>query len=228
MASKLQISIPTPCHEKWQDMARADKGRFCASCQKNVVDFTGATDKEIAGALKTGNLCGRFLATQLERDLLIPKEKNTFWAAAGTAAITLLTIGNNTLFAQIPAITEQSEKKTNDIKVQKAVKQTITGTVTDDQSYALAGANITVIGYLTTTTTIDGKFSIDAYQGDTIAVTHIGYIDYAFTVQEYQSYYDIVTTQDYSEEELFIVAGAAMVRRTFFGRVFHSIVNIFR
>jgi len=34
MKQQLFISIAEPCHENWNDMTEADKGRFCRSCQK--------------------------------------------------------------------------------------------------------------------------------------------------------------------------------------------------
>lgn len=72
MANKIFIGIPDPCHENWNQMSPADKGRFCASCQKTVVDFTYSTDKEIVEFLsKSGDsVCGRFDNRQLNRPLV--------------------------------------------------------------------------------------------------------------------------------------------------------------
>ncbi len=65
------INIPQPCHENWQGMAAADKGRFCQACSTVVKDFTGLSDAEIISELRraNGKLCGRFLETQLNREL---------------------------------------------------------------------------------------------------------------------------------------------------------------
>ncbi len=78
MAKKFQLSIPEPCHEDWNKMTTVDKGRFCASCQKNVVDFSMMSDHEIAQFFKkpsTGSVCGRFMEGQLNRDIEIPKKR---------------------------------------------------------------------------------------------------------------------------------------------------------
>lgn len=65
-----QISIPVPCHEKWNDMTEAEKGRFCAVCQKTVIDFSVMDEQEIihffSEKKQTENVCGRFKDSQLE------------------------------------------------------------------------------------------------------------------------------------------------------------------
>jgi hypothetical protein len=78
MAKKLQLKVPTPCHENWDNMTKTEKGRFCASCQKQVIDFSNKSDREIAMFFKkpsTGSVCGRFMEDQLNRDIAIPKKR---------------------------------------------------------------------------------------------------------------------------------------------------------
>lgn len=74
---KFQISIPTPCHEDWNAMKPEEKGRFCASCQKTVTDFTGMSDRRLAEYFKKPqeNLCGRFHADQLNRTIEPPSKR---------------------------------------------------------------------------------------------------------------------------------------------------------
>jgi TonB-dependent SusC/RagA subfamily outer membrane receptor len=81
---KLQLSIPEPCHENWQQMTPTDQGRFCNACAKEVVDFSMMTDTEVLNyftALTHDKVCGRALPSQLERTISKPKDpkKRLFW-----------------------------------------------------------------------------------------------------------------------------------------------------
>ena len=78
MSKKLQLQIPEPCHENWDKMTPVEKGKFCSSCQKQVIDFSRMSDREIALFFKkpsTGSVCGRFMTDQLNRDLEIPRKR---------------------------------------------------------------------------------------------------------------------------------------------------------
>lgn len=78
MPKKLQLSIPKPCHENWDAMTPVQQGKFCGSCQKQVVDFSNMSDRQVAEFFKkpsTGSVCGRFMTDQLDRDIDIPKKR---------------------------------------------------------------------------------------------------------------------------------------------------------
>lgn len=78
MAKHIQVTVPQPCRENWNDMTPAEKGRFCKACQKQVVDFTRMSDAQLAAFFKkpsTGSVCGRFMNDQLNRDMEIPKKR---------------------------------------------------------------------------------------------------------------------------------------------------------
>lgn len=65
----MKISINEPCHENWDKMTPNDKGAFCLSCQKNVVDFSSKTINEIKDFFRKKtdpeSVCGRFDEEQL-------------------------------------------------------------------------------------------------------------------------------------------------------------------
>jgi CarboxypepD_reg-like domain len=78
MSKKIQLSIPTPCHENWDNMTPVQQGKFCDSCQKQVIDFSNMSDREIATFFKkpsTGSVCGRFMQDQLDKSIEIPKKR---------------------------------------------------------------------------------------------------------------------------------------------------------
>src|SRR5258705_9337478 len=78
MGKKIQLSIADPCHENWDQMTPAEKGRFCDSCQKQVIDFTNMSDSQLAAFFKkpsSGSTCGRFFHDQLDRAMDIPKKR---------------------------------------------------------------------------------------------------------------------------------------------------------
>jgi hypothetical protein len=67
---KYFLHINEPCSESWDEMTPSDKGRFCASCQKTVLDFTTASDNEIIQHLekmKGKMFCAQFEDGQLNR-----------------------------------------------------------------------------------------------------------------------------------------------------------------
>lgn len=76
----MELTIPEPCHEKWHRMSKDEKGRFCMACNKQVIDFSNMTDQQIVDYMvsASGNVCGRFTDTQLNR----PLHSNTSGQAA--------------------------------------------------------------------------------------------------------------------------------------------------
>lgn len=74
---KLQLSIPEPCHENWQQMTATEQGRFCNACAKEVIDFSMLTDAEVLNYFNTRTyekVCGRALPDQLNRTFSRPKD----------------------------------------------------------------------------------------------------------------------------------------------------------
>jgi len=231
MKKPIQISIPTPCHENWDAMTHADKGRFCGSCQKKVFDFTKSSDREIALVLKNANnACGRFTIHQLNRDLVIPKEKSSLWMAASAAIVSFLTIGNHTISAQTPVNIEQTDLKTDDINNKiTSDKNIITGTVVDLDGLSVLGANIIVKGTeRTSQTDFDGKFSIEANETDILEFTFVGIKTREIIISDKKLYNLIMPNEALLGDLIRETYGGISVQRTFFGRIFHSIGSIFR
>ena len=77
---QINISVPEPCSEDWGKMLPEERGRFCMSCQKVVVDFTAMSDEQLLKYFiehRSARICGRFYGSQLDRPLVIPQKK--YW-----------------------------------------------------------------------------------------------------------------------------------------------------
>ncbi|MBS1511500.1 MAG: carboxypeptidase regulatory-like domain-containing protein [Bacteroidetes bacterium] len=79
---RLQLNIPTPCHENWNNMSASEKGRYCAACSKEVVDFTTMSDAALLqyfSSLTNEKVCGRVYADQLDRVISKPQPPKKKW-----------------------------------------------------------------------------------------------------------------------------------------------------
>jgi hypothetical protein len=74
---KIQLTIPEPCHENWEQMTKEEKGRYCGACKKTVIDFSGMSDRELATFFRkpVGDICGRVQDDQLNRDIILPRKR---------------------------------------------------------------------------------------------------------------------------------------------------------
>lgn len=79
--STFSVTIPQPCNERWSEMTPTEQGRFCQSCQHQVIDFTKMTDAQIVRYLtkQQGRVCGRMQNFQLNRNLLPPQIETKSW-----------------------------------------------------------------------------------------------------------------------------------------------------
>lgn len=228
MAGKAKITIPKPCQENWLEMTPLEQGRFCKLCQKNVFDFTTASDREILEAYnKDQQLCGRFTTSQLNRDLLIRKEKSSIWVAATSAIVSFLGLGTNEVQSQETIKVEQTDKKVLHDSIEKITNEEIeiSGTVWDG-AMPLPGANIIVKGTKKITQTdVNGHFKIKVHLSDIIIASFIGYIDNEVKVKN-DLKYKIILIENPNNQ----IFGEVVFckKRTFFGRMFHSIGNWFR
>lgn len=85
----IKLFVPTPCHENWNAMTPQDRGRFCAACQKTVVDFSVMSDQQLATFFKkpVGSVCGRFSDQQLGRTIEVPRKQHPWVKYFFTIAI---------------------------------------------------------------------------------------------------------------------------------------------
>ena len=137
-------------------MAPVDKGRFCSSCQKKVIDFSTMSDREISLFFKShsgGSICGRFLEDQLNRNIEIPRKRipwvKYFFHIAFPAFIVSLRAAaqHERLQPQVAMFDRpplKKEKKAVDIE--NTPSRAIIGRVLDDNGNPLPYATILIKG----------------------------------------------------------------------------------
>jgi uncharacterized protein YbaA (DUF1428 family) len=189
MKRKININIAKPCQQSWDEMGSDDKRRFCDSCQKHVYDFTKSSDREIVERLNAEpKLCGRFLGSQLNRDLIVPKEKSSFWMAAASGALAFLNIGGHELSAQTqPEMVQTYKHQTLSGKEKKVIG------IISDKYGPLPYAKISLKGKtVETTTNIDGEFIIMAEDGDVIIASYTDYKSAKIKIRSDVGYYGLI------------------------------------
>lgn len=196
MASKIQLTIPEPCHENWNKMTPVEKGRFCHSCQKPVIDFSTMSDREVAQYFKqsTGSVCGRFMQDQLERELDIPK-KRIPWVRYFIQFVIPAFLTGSKAMAQggverkigdtltlSPVECNRSDKDIKgEVRGQVAAKneQILKGIVTDDNGEPIAYCTVMIKGTRQATATgKQGEFSLvipDSSQTQTLVFSYVGF-----------------------------------------------------
>lgn len=229
----MKISIPNPCHENWSEMLPAEKGRFCAVCQKCVTDFTKLSDKEILKTLQKPNQCGRFSRKQLEEINRKLKEENKVRFPRFLRYSTLM-IGlglGGTLVAQEKDKTEIVESKNNNSSQLKSdSNRVITGNVNDDFGFPLYDVKIIFPNNQVVFTDESGNFKIEL----------INFSEDTFKIAIYDLYNEKhIKKIDISKSnyiELVCNSGIALTgevdfigrKRTFTGKILHTISWPFR
>jgi len=148
MSRPITISIPKPCHENWQEMTATERGAFCKSCQKEVIDFTKKTKDEIHRILSAGGAtCGRFRTDQLELPIHQTTYIKSWWHWKAIAVSTIALLLHKPVAAQYSHQTSYMIKKvvlpkdslmTNN----RTTLITISGNVLNEADFGLANSNI--------------------------------------------------------------------------------------
>jgi hypothetical protein len=229
MKQKIQISIPEPCHEGWQNMTPVEKGRFCASCQKTVLDFTYLSDNEIIKLVsKNDNLCGRISISQLNRNLIQTKRKSSYFGYFATSVLAFLGLGTESVVAQEKPVTEQTDLKYLNKVTDSIVTFKVKGTIFFEGKPLM---NTTIRNNYSSITTLsdeNGKFSIMVKNGDTLDFSFLGMEIQKRVIKENKL---INIALNRFDDEIIMetsVTGYIIEKRTFFGKTFRKIGNWFR
>ena len=175
MQQLTSLHIATPCHEDWNRMTPAGKGKFCASCSKQVVDFTLMSDTQILHFLsqQKSSLCGRFDAGQLARPLVQPtlsKKKSWYLALALPFSLFFQKSFGQKGERTVGKLAVRVEQKPTPHPVRILMGApamiaprwiTLHGTVRDDEGNAMAYASVIEKGTSYSTASVStGQFSI--------------------------------------------------------------------
>lgn len=173
-SSAFSVTIPNPCLQPWAGMTPVSEGRFCSSCQKNVIDFSGLTDAELIDIFSNSSskICGRFHPDQLNRLLQEPAPGRKAFPAA--ILTTLLSITGLSAAASRPATTVPFVQTTSPFSVDQSIVpppvadtlKVITGRMVDSvQQTSLSGATVLIKGTrIGTVTDAEGNFHLNIPQ----------------------------------------------------------------
>lgn len=208
----LSLSINSPCSENWNSFEKNGNTGFCSSCQKNVIDFTKYSDRQIVDFFEKnkGNTCGRLRADQLK--FYQEESKSSFYKIAAVLTAGVLTL------SQAPEATAQTKKW-------------ITGRVLEEQdSLPMPGTNVLLKGDPNgTVSDANGYFRLP-YSGSqkqvTVTFSFIGYLNYEKVVDLTQTTTtgDVVLNIDEVALSEVVYMGGMCTRRGLWARM----TSIFR
>ena len=194
MKRNFTLDIPTPCHENWKTFTPTQKGHFCGSCQKEVIDFTAWSEEQIKQYFMTRTTtttCGRFAPNQLttyKNYSSTHSKQQSRWTASFAFILLLTSRPAEAQIVKTRATQEQVDKKnkvtTN--RIDSVTQLIIRGVVTGgDEAELLPGVNVvrkgTTQGVVTDT---DGKFEMVIDQPKTIETLVTSFIGLTTVEQE--------------------------------------------
>ena len=160
----MKVNLPEPCHEDWDKMDSQEKGRFCGSCQKLVIDFSQMSDTEIINYFKEykgQNTCGHFKQSQVDRKL---KEQETprrkFFLKELAAACFAFFVASTDAKAQGEIIINQQHQSSETSNEEQKTEIAINGKIVNGKE-TLSNATISIKGTQHKTVSLEnGLFSI--------------------------------------------------------------------
>ena len=228
MKQKIQIAIPEPCHKGWQNMSPVDKGRFCASCQKTVLDFSLLSDNEIIKLVsKEDNLCGRFSTSQLNRNLIETQRKSNYFGYLATSVLAFLGLGTVSIVAQEKPVVEQTDLKYLNKLSDSVKKFPIKGKVFLENKTLSKVSILNKTSNFETETDENGMYNILVSNGDVLIFSYLGLLSQERIIKENKLMNVNMKHSDNEVKMEYCVTGF-IKKRTFFGRTFHKIGNWFR
>lgn len=189
MKNQFNLSITEPCNENFKNFPKTEKGGFCATCTKEVIDFTQMTPEEISNYFRNNKIadtCGRFTKKQLNRSIQSKKKARFFNFLSGVAVVCVSLFS----FKTEAQNTTSTIIDNDDTKNEDASNKNLTivkGTVIADDGLPLPGANVILEGSVVgTQTNFDGYFEFPQKlkKGDVLIFSYVGYDTKKITIND--------------------------------------------
>ena len=222
MSKYLQIQIPKPCTQSWNEMNAGIEGRFCNSCRKTVIDFTLMSDDDLANFFKKnkGHTCGRFTQEQLNYDICIPQRKIPwlkyfFQITIPAFLFSLKTTGQTQKLSGEVNVSTFRKTSENDQPKSTDTGRIIKGKVVDENNVSVPGASViikhTQIGVITD---MNGDFSIRVFPGNPILlISSIGFTPLEVNSKANLVYPLVITTKQAILGEVVTFVGFTTTKR---------------
>lgn len=175
MNNAIKLDIKSPCSEDFNQFKPTTKGGFCATCTKEVIDFSKMNSEEIINYFNTKNTtntCGRFKSEQLTTHQIPVKRNKLSWLTGiGLACLSFFSF-----------VTANAQVKTTENNTIESAKEnnsfTIKGVILDENKLPLPSATILLEGTsIGTTTDFEGNFEFPKKlkKGDVLQISYVGY-----------------------------------------------------
>ncbi|QXP54092.1 carboxypeptidase-like regulatory domain-containing protein [Cellulophaga sp. HaHa_2_1] len=196
MKNSISVSVKKPCSEKFSTFSTTDKGGFCGSCEKEVIDFTTMSKSEILNYLctATNSTCGRFKTSQLN-DLQMTNSNvspfNFLTKSIGAMSFSLLSL------CAISSVNAQDEALSTSVQTAlvsnpeaitnttQSNKYKVKGLVVDQENLPLPGVSVVLKGTNEgVSTDFDGNFEFSRRlsEGDVLVFSYVGYDTQSYTI----------------------------------------------
>ena len=205
MEQKINLAINKPCMEKFNQFSKIEKGGFCGSCKKEVIDFRSMSDKQVSSYFKnkSDKTCGYFDASQLNKDFKIHEieapKRLKFLKIAAVTFLSLTSLHN----IQAQEVKQQIEVVQTSINKDKSDTSNTQGSLLSgiiaEKDGPLPGANIILKGTtIGTSTNFDGEFTFPKplKVDDVLVVSYLGFVTKQITIKEEQTQLNAILNID--------------------------------
>lgn len=230
---RYKIEIPKPCSENWSIMTPTEKGAFCSTCQKEVLNFTNKSNNELSKfVFKNKNICGKFKPSQLgiNNSSVETNRYSKYRFLLGLSTFLSLTtpLLSQNKSLENKEITEFNQTKKRDKIIEKVTDSIQIKGVISDINGGLPGVNISFNGNYSdgTQTDFDGNFSINIdrekfSKNATLVISFLGYKRQEIKINQKTLFLKVVMEED----DDFLLGEVVIIKKQ---NIFRRIGNLFR